>query len=141
MLKIIHNNWPETIKEWRLPDGIKLYPESISPPTNEQYASLRKAGISTAIFVEEGIAYLSPGGGYTSTGHSEEIILYCQRIHNTLKRYELHIKENITSVIEHIGKDTGKLNSNKLIFKLIERDGLLYIAELQTKVIFFKVAF
>lgn len=141
MIKIIHNNWPEAIKEWRLPDGVNLYPESISPPTNEQYASLRKAGINTAIFVAEGIAYLSPGGGYTSTGHSAEIILYCQRIHNTLKRYELYIKENITSVIEQVEKDTGKLNSNKLIFKLIERDGSLYIAELQTKVIFFKVAF
>ena len=64
LLKIIHNNWPQTIAKWKLPDGIELCPESIALPSDSQYAFLRRSGISTAIFVDKGIAYISPGGGY-----------------------------------------------------------------------------
>lgn len=141
LLKIIHNNWPQTIAKWKLPDGIELYPESIAPPTDTQYASLRKNGISTAIFVDKGIAYISPGGGYMSTGHSQEIVRYCQRVHNTLKRHELHIRDNITSLVMKIEKITGKPVSRRLHFKLIEIDNVFYIEELQSKIALLKVEF
>lgn len=141
MLKIIHHNWPETIVKWKLPDGIKLYPESISLPTDEQYASLRENGISMPIFVDEGVAYFSPGGGYMSTGHSHEIVFYCQKIHNTLKLNELYVKDNITSLVTRIEKLTGKPAGVKLHFKLIEKDGVFYVAELQSKIVLFEVEF
>lgn len=141
LLKIIHNNWPQTIAKWKLPDGIKLYPESITPPTDAQHASLRKNGISTAIFVDKGIAYLSPGGGYMSTGHSQEIVRYCQRVHNTLRRYELYIRDNVTSLVIKIEKGAGKPVGRKLNFKLIGTDNGLYIEEQQSKIILFKVEF
>ncbi len=141
MLKIIHNNWPQTIEKWKLPDEIELYPESISHPSNTQYASLRKNGVSTFIFVDKGIAYFSPGGGYMSTGHSQEIVRFCHRVHNTLKRHELHIRDNITSLAIKIEKGTGKPVGHKLNFKLIETDNGLYIEEQQSKITLFKVEF
>ena len=95
MLRIIHNNWPQTIAKWKLPDGIELYPENILPSSDTQYASLRKSGISMPIFIDKGIAYFSPGGGYMSTGHSQEIVRYCQKIHNTLKLNELYVRESL----------------------------------------------
>lgn len=141
MLKIIHNNWPETIRKWKLPDGIKLYPENISSPTDEQYASLRRNGISMFTFVDEGIAYFSPGGGYMSTGHSQEIVRHCQRIHNTLKLNELYVRDNITSLVIQIEKITEKPVGRRLHFKLIEVDNVFYVTELQSKIALLKVEF
>lgn len=139
MLKIIHCNWPQTIAMWKLPDGIKLYPENIVPPSDTQYASLRKAGISTPIFVDKNIAYVSPGGGYMSTGHSQEIMRYCQRVHNTLKCYEMHISDNIISLVMKIEKISGKPVGRKLHFKLIDIENVIYIEEEQSKIALFKV--
>mgnify|MGYP007106143797 FL=1 len=139
LLKIIHNNWPQTIAKWKLPDGIELCPESITLPSDSQYAFLRRSGISTAIFVDKGIAYISPGGGYMSTGHSQEIVLYCQRVHNTLKHCELHIGNSITSLVKQIEEITGKPVGRRLHFKLIEIDNVLYVEEKQSKITLFKV--
>lgn len=139
LLKIIHNNWPQTIAKWKLPDGIELCPESIALPSDSQYAFLRRSGISTAIFVDKGIAYISPGGGYMSTGHSQEIVLYCQRVHNTLKHCELHIGNSITSLVKQIEEITGKPVGRRLHFKLIEIDNVLYVEEQQSKITLFKV--
>lgn len=139
LLKIIHNNWPQTIAKWKLPDGIELCPESITLPSDSQYAFLRRSGISTAIFVDKGIAYISPGGGYMSTGHSQEIVLYCQRVHNTLKHCELHIGNSITSLVKQIEEITGKPVGRRLHFKLIEIDNVLYVEEQQSKITLFKV--
>lgn len=139
MLKIIHNNWPQTIAMWKLPDGIELYPESILPPVDSQYASLRKSGISTPVFVDKGIAYFSPGGGYMSTGHSQEIVRYCQKIHNTLKRNELYIRDNVTILVIQIKEITGKPVGQRLHFKLIKKDNVFYVVELQSKTALFKV--
>lgn len=141
LLKIIHNNWPQTIARWKLPDGIELHPGCIAPPSDTQYASLRKNGISTAIFFDKGIAYISPGGGYMSTGHSQEIVLYCQRVHNTLKLNELYVRDNITSLVRQIEEITGKSVSRRLRFKLIEIDNVLYVAEMQSNIALFKVEF
>ena len=141
LLKIIHNNWPQTIAKWKLPGGIEMYPESIAPPSDTQYASLRRNGISTAIFVDKGVAYMSPGGGYMSTGHSQEIVIYCQRVHNTLKLNELYVRDNITSLVRQIEKITEKPVSRKLSFKLIEINNVFYVAELRSKIALFKVQF
>lgn len=141
LLKIIHNNWPQTIAKWKLPDGIGLYPESIAPPSDTQYAFLRKNGISTVIFVDKGIAYFPPGGGYMSTGHSQEIVRYCQKVHNTLKINELYVRNNITSLVRQIEEITGKPVGGSLHFKLIEIDKVLYIAELQSKTALLKIEF
>lgn len=102
---------------------------------------MRKNGISTAIFVDKGIAYISPGGGYMSTGHSQEIVLYCQRVHNTLKLNELYVRDNITSLVRQSEEITGKSVSRRLRFKLIEIDNVLYVAEMQSNIALFKVEF
>ena len=141
VLPVLTKYFNETIARWKLPDGIELHPECIAPPSDTQYASLRKNGISTAIFVDKGIAYISPGGGYMSTGHSQEIVLYCQRVHNTLKLNELYVRDNITSLVRQIEEITGKSVSRRLRFKLIEIDNVLYVAEMQSNIALFKVEF
>lgn len=137
----MHNNWPQTIAKWKLPDGIELYPKSIAPPSDTQYASLRKSGISTAILVDKGIAYFSPGGGYMSTGHSQEIVRYCQKVHNALKHNELYVRDNITSLVRQIEETTKKPVGRRLHFKLIEIDNVFCVAEWQSKIALFKVEF
>lgn len=141
MLKIIHNNWPQTIEKWKLPDGINLYPEGNLALTDTQYATLRKNGISTPIFVDKGIAYFSPGGGYMSTGHSQQIIRCCHKIHNVLKTKELYIRDNILSFVKRIEEITGESIGHMLRFRQIEIENVFYVAEMQSKVALFKVEF
>ena len=141
LLKIVHNNWPQTIAKWRLPDRIELSPENIAPLSDTQYASLRRNGISTLIFVDEGIAYLSPGGGYMSSGHSQEIMRYCLRVHSTLKRKELFIRDNITSLVRKIEDETEQSIGHKVCFKLTKMGCAFYVVELQSKKKLFEIEF
>ena len=139
MMKILHNNWPETIRRFKLPDGIKPYPDTLPLPTDFEYAALRKEGISTPIFVCDGIAYFSPGGGYMSSGHSAEIVTHCDRVWNTLKKNEIYIKEHITSFVAMIETATGEPPVGKLYFKLWNENGQLYVVDLRSLTALIKV--
>ncbi len=134
MVKILHNNWPETIKKYRLPEGIQLYPTSVELPTDQEYSLLRNSGITTPIFVDKGIAYFSPGGGYMSTGHSYEVVSICQKIHNTLKLNEIYIKENITSLVKNIERVAGELPECQLHLKLLVQNGEFCVVDLHSMV-------
>lgn len=140
MVKIIHQNWPDTIKEHRLPDGTRLYPDTISAPNDAEYAHLRKNGVSTIICLEDGVAYFSPGGGYASSGHSTELVLLCNWINNELKFTEVKIHENIDALAEDIENISGLQCPSKLEFKLVEYMGALYVAETHTKFLIKKLS-
>ena len=141
MIRILHQNWPETIQRYRIPGEVHLCPDTISPPTDSEYADLRKNGVSTIIFVEDGVAYFSPGGGYTASGHSCEIITHIQRVNNALKMAELRIKENIASIAAHIGNSTGQPSNKSFHFKLVGIESVFYVAELQSKQLIVEVKF
>lgn len=134
MVRIINDNWPETIANGKLPNGIKT--PNIS---DEEYALLRNNGISTITQINKGVGYSNLGGGYTATGHSQKIRLRCQQVHNTLKLKECHIRDNITSYIKQIEEGKGKTVSVKLRFKLVEINNTFYIEEVKSKTPLYEV--
>lgn len=124
LVKIIHRNWPETIKKYRLKGVKNIYPK----PTNEEYGELRKLHISMCVEVEQDVIYMPIGMGYMSSGHSVEEIrksFYCE---NRLRLCELYVKENIGNIVKHYNK-YGVVLENKVIFFLSLKEKDIYIVE------------
>ena len=136
LIQIIHNNWPELIKQWKLPELTQLVPH----PTDDDYKWARQEHLYTCIEIAEGTVYAPPGRGLTSSGHSSEVVLLCNSIWNTLKRNELYIKEHISSFISVIQARTGVFSySKKLYFKLWYEDKEFYVVDIGSQTALLKV--
>lgn len=72
MLEILDREWPESIARFLLRGGI--VGESV---TDEQVENLRAANINVFVRLPNGRAYVSPGGGRTSSGENALDIRQC----------------------------------------------------------------
>lgn len=125
MIRILHENWPESIERFRM-KGI----ESVTPKlTDKQYAMLRKSHVSTFVELEKGVLYFPIGMGYMSSGHSTEVIRLCNHYSKILYKYEKYVKESIVSIVNLIEKG-GKNISNKLHFHLWLENNKVFVYEL-----------
>ncbi|WP_206406623.1 hypothetical protein [Clostridium sp. ATCC 25772] len=125
MIRILHENWPESIGQFRMKEI-----ESVTPKlTDKQYAMLRKSHVTTIVEVEKGVVYFPIGMGYMSSGHSMEVIRLCEHYSNVLYDYEKHIKDNIVAIVKLI-KDRGGNISNKLHFHLWLEKNKIFAYEL-----------
>jgi len=136
MVKILFNNWPDSIEPYRFSEAW-----SIGEFTDEEYATIRKAHKSTLVEAEKNAVYGFLGGGYSSSGHSLQVISFCDNIYNWFKELETGIKRELPSIIKYIEKCTGKAPSHNLHFMLwSEQDGI-HIVELTAKVELAKLEF
>lgn len=136
MIRIIHRNWPEIIKCWRISDAVSANPKL----TDQEYKQIRQNHLNTLIEVEKGVVYFSPGQGMTSSGHSSELVFLCDRIWNTLKMNELYIKEHIPTFISAIQSNIGILpDGKKLYFKLWHEDKNFYIVDTGSQTALLKI--
>ena len=137
MVKIIHENWPWTIKNYLIP-GVCCLTEKIS---DEGRAILRENGILSFVEVAENVVYMPMGGGYASSGHSEEIVALCNRIHNNLKWAELKIIGDLPTYIHLIEDQIGKKIDRNMHFILWDSGkGFFYVVDLESKIALAKVA-
>ena len=88
----IHDNWPELIARYRL--DIK---ESELTPNERK--NLRSNGYNTSISVSDGTVYHSPGGGFTSGGHTipdyvknSLVIRHLEYYEALVRQEEIHIQ-------------------------------------------------
>lgn len=136
LLEIIHNNWPELIEQWRLPEVLEVCPH----PTDEDYKQARQQCFYTFIELKNGVTYAPPGMGLMSSGHSAEIVRLCDSIWNTLKRNELYIKDHLPSFISIIQSRIGTFPySKKLYFKLWCEDKMFYVVDIGSQTALLKV--
>lgn len=105
LLEIVHNNWPETIAQYKM-KGIRL---GHNIADNDR-AKLRKGGVQA--FTEIGdTVYFSPGGGYSTSGLSTEVVTMCDRIVYTLRGYEQHLQAHPEVVANAIGRSVDEAES------------------------------
>ena len=110
--------------------------EKISDQMRE---TLRKNGMFSFVEVSENVIYMPMGGGYASSGHSEEIVLLCNRIHNNLKLAELNIIGNLPTFIHLIEEQTDKKIDHNLHFMLWFVNKEAFVIDLETRVALIKV--
>lgn len=113
IIERIHDNWPDSIKEYRLEDIIGLSQNF----NDEKRKMFRDAGLSTLIEVEPGVVYAPIGGGYATDGSSTEVVMECDRYAYMLKDYEETIRNNIDKFISE-ARESGKEIKESLHFVL-----------------------
>lgn len=141
MIKIVHNNWPETVNQYRIEGVSLLYPQG-EPPTDREYAMLRKSHVTTMLEVEKNIVYAPLGGGMALSGHSMEITRQCNHIWNTLKQNELYIQKNVSFFIKKIKDEIGDFPiGEKRYFKLWCKNERFCVVDLASLVAFHEIRF
>ena len=118
LIKIIHKNWPEIIKNFLLNIDIN------SVNLSKDIKNWRRAGVNTPIVLNDGTAYISLGGGYVSSMDNiqhkrmtNNIISYIESLETMIKNKINVIKINITGnkmkLPDQLELNLVKFNINK----------------------------
>lgn len=127
LLKIIHNNWPDSIGPYRMNGVIGM----AYTFTDSQIGQLRRANLNTMYEVAPGVVYGQLGGGYTASGDSTEVVRRCIYYNRLVKSFEKSIEENEGTIIEEMRK-SGMDIPEELHFRLEDCDGLAVAVETST---------
>lgn len=90
ILEIIHENWPETIENYKFKNIVDISP----CPDEKTIQSFRKIGLNSAVKLKDGTVYMGPGGGITAAGTPMEVT------HNVL-----HLRRVFLQAFNHIVKE------------------------------------
>jgi hypothetical protein len=131
MIRILHRNWTESIKFYKL-DGVV---EMQFTSTDDDIKELRKSKINTFVEVEKGIVYMPLGWGSSGDGTSSEIVMAYNRYLHSIKRIEKGVKDQIVKISDKIA-EIGKPIPDKFIFQLVIDGNDFYVKEISTGVIF-----
>ena len=124
MVRIIHDNWPESIKSYRIKDAIGV----LNLPDDQDIVKLRQGGIAYLMEIYPSIVYMPIGGGLCLTGRSAEIADIILHYRKFLENKKQQIENNIEKIFEVVNKQLS-LNLEKLNFKLICENGEFKIIE------------
>lgn len=91
VIQIVHRNWEEDFKSFRLEGVISLHPRI----EDRNYQKLRNKNINTLIEVEEGIVYMGFGFGITTSGHGQLAKIEELRCKKALKSAEKYINHEM----------------------------------------------
>jgi len=70
MIRTLHNNWPESIRQFRLKGNVSL----TKPITDRHVNKLRNGNVNTVVEIEEGVIYAPIGGGVSTSGISVDLV-------------------------------------------------------------------
>lgn len=122
LIKIIHDNWPEVIEHLKINKNGEKFITSYNP-TDLERPNLRKANMNSFIEIDEYNVYLSPGGGFTGSGHSIIASLKLLDDRTFLQKLEDDIKNNPKSILKQIFSTMNFVKNNDLHFELIFENG------------------
>lgn len=122
LIRIIHCNWPESIKHFRTP-----FTSIDKPVTDKDIKMFRSAHALSFIEPEQGVIYAPLGLGLTTAGIGVAVVRASDEYAMLMKRYEDVVKENIDELAKK-AKDKGVELGKKLflILKIKEKNVLAY---------------
>lgn len=127
MVKVIHNNWPESIEAYLMKDVIGLS----HVPTDDDIKTMRKLGINSAIEIEPGIVYAPIGGGLTTARTSIRISMTLIHYNKLLPKLQKYIEDNLQEIGKIVTDKTGR-TEEELFLKLVIHDYEYYVVEQKT---------
>ena len=123
-IRILHENWPDSIRSFRLDRIWKL----TYVPSDTDIKDLRQAKIQTFVQLEEGIVYAPLGGGYDRSGRSSDARIQSNCWMKTLENWEKWVRDNYLLLVEQ-AKHEGVTFGSKLKFRLMINDPKVYALE------------
>ena len=92
LLRILHDNWPETAATRELRG---IMPE---PLNSDQRIALRKNNVNFAVAMQDGAAHVGAEVGITAAGRCIQDLLDCDRIFAELDRWQQLVEENEAAI-------------------------------------------
>jgi hypothetical protein len=123
LIKIIHNNWPETIQHFRI-NLLEISPN----PSDREIIKFRDNGLMYSVKLDDGTIYAPVGLGYATDGTSILVSRRSDETFNAIKEYEKYINENLMDIVSQFKNDGLKIKPT-LVFELKYRDGFFYAVE------------
>jgi hypothetical protein len=96
LVEIVHNNWPDSLSDHRIPGALGLEYR----PSDDDIRDLRRADVDIAIQVSDGMVYHSIGGGYNTSGLSVDVRITCNSYWHFFRECEDYVKQHIQELIE-----------------------------------------
>lgn len=127
MVKVIHDNWPESIESYLMKDIIGL----THVPTDDDIKKMRKYGVNSAIEIEPGVVYAPIGGGLTTARTSIEVSMALLHYNRLLPKLQKHIEDNLQEIGKIVADKTGRTDK-ELFLKLVIQDHEYYAVEQNT---------
>ena len=129
ILKILHDNWPESLERYR------LYGITGDNLSDNEIKNIRNFNGNYCLGMDDGTVYTSLGGGFTSSGHNMKIVMEVDVILNMLTSYERHIKDNIQAFVHEI-EMRNEYKVTYLDFQLVEFSKPFRVLEKNSGIIF-----
>ena len=130
IVRIIHKNWPELIKEYQV-QGMNMKKGF----TDDEIKKFRENGITAAVKMDDGTTYILLGGGYSTSKTSIEVVRIHDYVAKHIHKLEEHVKNNIKNFINAASAKGKNIGSN-LDIHLEIKDGKNYIVERNSKIMF-----
>ena len=131
MVKIIHNNWPETIRAFLMENVVELTCKT----SDDDLKSLRKNHINTCVEVNPGTIYMPIGFGSSLDGTNSEIVMVYTRYMRKITKIEKAIKKQIGQIEKAITSE-GKSVPKVLDFHLLINNNEFNVIEQNTNIVF-----
>ncbi len=128
-IEIIHENWPDSIEQFRL----NYVLSSIDSISDEDRMELWKAGISSPVDLGQGKVYIPPGMGIATTGISTEVMMKVNQSASNINRLQKWVIDNIELVLDGI-ENSGYVVDEIPRFRLVMKDREGYAHELTSNV-------
>jgi hypothetical protein len=125
LVEIIHANWPETIRQYRL-NAI-----SVTKLSDEQVNILRRKNATMAVEVKDSTVYAPLGGGYMSSGISMQVLMRADRFCATVRSFETWARANADAIREDI-RQQRKVELDELRIELRFTDTTIELIETQS---------
>lgn len=127
LLNIIHQNWPNTIDNFRIKDPNVVGLEH--NPTDEEINALRRANINVLIEVQPGVIYTGPGGGLVASGHSGAAVNSHLNNLRNLENLENKIKTDPETLLRTLFPDLNFITNPQLDFEMRNNGTVHYLYE------------
>lgn len=102
----MHRNWPDVIAEHRAP-GVVVTEEDDLSDDDANIKTLRGGGF-TYLLTLDGVPYITPGGGYMTSGHSFLACRRSDRAFNQLHEWQERIEREAEDIIRQLDAEGYK---------------------------------
>lgn len=115
IINILHKNWPDLIKSYKLDSSIK------GENDEKKIKKWRQGGISAAISTPDGTTYMGTGGSIVASLHNIHDKNLCNVLIKRLESVEKKVKEDIEDIRSFIKNERNR-EYTEFIFKLYSID-------------------
>ncbi len=131
-VRVLHKNWPESIRPYRLNGVVSLAVQY----SDEDVAKLRSVQVNTMVEVEPGVVYAPMGGGVTAStsGVAVEVVMQIDR-YRKLLRDRQKLLEAQFEVVQAAATQQGITLPENPTFKLAFTDDHVCVIEQSTKLV------